>query len=191
MGVLLLRLVRVRAAGRACYQPLRGPCMAKEPDPDAEVAGVRGAKEVAAINTKAPWRMRLIAVATLAITPVIACSSSNDATSKAQQLTLTATEMRFEPANLTVSAGRPVTVTLKNQGTAEHDFTVMDLPATDVTNAVSHGHGQPEPGMVVAHATPKNDATARFTPTQPGAYEFYCSVPGHKDAGMKGTLTVQ
>jgi uncharacterized cupredoxin-like copper-binding protein len=25
---------------------------------------------------------------------------------------------------------------------------------------------------------------------KPGTYEFYCSVPGHEQAGMKGTLTV-
>ena len=25
---------------------------------------------------------------------------------------------------------------------------------------------------------------------KPGKYEFYCSVPGHEQAGMKGTLTV-
>jgi uncharacterized cupredoxin-like copper-binding protein len=26
---------------------------------------------------------------------------------------------------------------------------------------------------------------------KPGTYEFYCPVPGHEQAGMKGTLTVQ
>jgi len=26
---------------------------------------------------------------------------------------------------------------------------------------------------------------------KPGTYQFYCPVPGHKAAGMKGTLTVQ
>lgn len=67
----------------------------------------------------------------------------------------------------------------------------MGLPAKDIKSEVSHGHEKPEPGMVVAHTTPKKEAKARFTPTQPGTYEFYCSVPGHKDAGMKGTLTVQ
>jgi uncharacterized cupredoxin-like copper-binding protein len=26
---------------------------------------------------------------------------------------------------------------------------------------------------------------------KPGTYTFYCSVPGHEQAGMKGTLTVK
>jgi uncharacterized cupredoxin-like copper-binding protein len=25
---------------------------------------------------------------------------------------------------------------------------------------------------------------------KPGEYEFYCTIPGHKEAGMKGTITV-
>ena len=31
---------------------------------------------------------------------------------------------------------------------------------------------------------------ATFTPAQAGTYVYYCDTPGHKDAGMKGTLTV-
>lgn len=33
--------------------------------------------------------------------------------------------------------------------------------------------------------------TAGLTVEDPGAYAFYCSVPGHGSAGMRGTLMVQ
>jgi uncharacterized cupredoxin-like copper-binding protein len=32
--------------------------------------------------------------------------------------------------------------------------------------------------------------TTAFVTLKPGTYHFYCSVPGHEDAGMSGTLTV-
>jgi uncharacterized cupredoxin-like copper-binding protein len=33
--------------------------------------------------------------------------------------------------------------------------------------------------------------TLEFTPTKPGTYEFICTVPGHKEAGMVGALIVK
>jgi uncharacterized cupredoxin-like copper-binding protein len=40
------------------------------------------------------------------------------------------------------------------------------------------------------HVQPGQTATVSFTSTAAGTYEYYCDVPGHKDAAMKGTLTV-
>lgn len=37
----------------------------------------------------------------------------------------------------------------------------------------------------IAHGTTKT-----FVTLKAGVYHFYCSVPGHEDAGMSGTLTV-
>ena len=34
-------------------------------------------------------------------------------------------------------------------------------------------------------------ATLEFEPTEAGTYEYFCTVPGHREAGMHGTLTVQ
>lgn len=44
---------------------------------------------------------------------------------------------------------------------------------------------------VEVDARPKTSATGEVTPAAPGTYEFYCSIPGHREAGMKGTLVVQ
>ncbi len=32
--------------------------------------------------------------------------------------------------------------------------------------------------------------TVTFTPAEAGRYEFFCTVPGHRDGGMIGTLVV-
>lgn len=42
----------------------------------------------------------------------------------------------------------------------------------------------------VAHADPGETVTATFTIDQAGTYTAYCSVPGHRDAGMVASLEV-
>ena len=81
--------------------------------------------------------------------------------------------MRFDPSSLTVVAGRPVRLTVRNGGTAEHDFTL------------SRGVARP----VKLAAKPGQTTSATFTVARPGSYQFVCSVFGHALAGMKGTIT--
>jgi uncharacterized cupredoxin-like copper-binding protein len=40
-------------------------------------------------------------------------------------------------------------------------------------------------------AGPGAQAKLTFTPSRAGTYEFFCTVVGHKEAGMAGTLTVK
>jgi uncharacterized cupredoxin-like copper-binding protein len=60
------------------------------------------------------------------------------------------------------------------------------------TSGVPHGigvqgQGVDKDGAVVA---PGSTSTVQVT-LKPGTYTYYCPVPAHKAAGMKGTLTVQ
>ena len=94
-----------------------------------------------------------------------------------QQLTVKSMDtMKFDPTTLTAKAGQPIQVTLDNSsGQIAHDF--------DITEGV------PQP--IKISAQPGQKATATFTIDTPGSYTYFCSQPGHEQAGMKGTLTVQ
>jgi nitrite reductase (NO-forming) len=84
---------------------------------------------------------------------------------------VTATEFKFSPVSLELPAGKKVSITLHNMGSVEHDITVDGLNAK-------------------LHAGAGKTTSGEFTLDKPGTYDFYCSIPGHKDAGMHGTLSV-
>jgi plastocyanin len=87
------------------------------------------------------------------------------------------TEFAFDPADFDVEAGRPVAVTFVNEGTAEHDWTLRTLDGEEVEGA----H---------ANAGPGEEAAAVFT-LEPGTYEAWCTLPGHYEGGMKGTVVAE
>jgi uncharacterized cupredoxin-like copper-binding protein len=114
---------------------------------------------------------------------------------KSLEVTLLASEFNFEPAVIEVTAGTPVRLTLQNTGTLEHDFSVVEIPmvqsAVASTPMAGHDMGgmQAVPQLHVAAAIGQR-ATVEFTPTKAGSYDFFCTVPGHKEAGMAGVLVV-
>ena len=128
---------------------------------------------------------------------LLSACSSNPA---ALELSLKATDFRFEPASMEVMAGQQVTVRMDNQGTLEHDFVIQEIPV-EKTAAES----EPEVGATAAHTMDDMEiepavhmgamaglsSSVTFVPTKPGTYEYFCAVPGHKEAGMVGTLIVQ
>ena len=86
--------------------------------------------------------------------------------------TWVAVDLDFASAPETLPAG-DVEVTLTNDGRALHDVTFEDLGDETV---VSVPGGETGTGTVTL---------------EPGTYTYYCSVPGHRAAGMEGQLTVE
>ncbi len=115
----------------------------------------------------------IIAVAALIAACGPGAASSGGGGGNAQNVTITATEFKYDPGTITASPGQTINVTLKNSGTVVHTF-VMDNPKVLIT------------------AQPGQTATGTFTaPTATGDYKFFCDQPGHEAAGMTGTLTVK
>ena len=91
-----------------------------------------------------------------------------------EQLTLAAdkSQLKFDKTTLSAKAGK-VTITMTNPSPLQHDVAI-------------EGNGVDEKGDTVSQGG-KSVVTADL---KAGTYTFYCSVDGHKAAGMKGELTV-
>lgn len=128
----------------------------------------------------------LAVVATAALVPALAACQATAAPAPAsaaqapapaaapqqdEEVKLIVNEWRFDPGKLQLPAGRPVKITLENKGNLEHDIYVPAL-------------------KLKLTAKPGQTASTTVTAEQAGDYEYLCSVPGHKEAGMKGALTV-
>jgi plastocyanin len=80
--------------------------------------------------------------------------------------------LAYNTKQLNAKAGT-VTITMANMSPLEHNVTVAE-------------------GSKVLGATPtfKGGSKTLTLKLKPGKYVFYCSVPGHRQAGMEGTLNV-
>lgn len=98
-------------------------------------------------------------------------------------------ELRFEPEEIRARVGQTVRLVLDNKGLALHDFSVMDMPVRMVMEeGAAHG-AEGEMALHVA-SDPGQTGALEFVPVEPGTYTFFCSVEGHRDAGMEGRIIV-
>jgi plastocyanin len=121
----------------------------------------------------------LRAIAAGVLVPVVVIALSACGSSKKSAATssgsgggtvIEAVDYRFNPKTLTATSGSQVKLTFKNNGTAEHDFSITQV-------------------KVDVEAEKGASKNVSFTAPSPGTYEFFCKY--HKDSnGMVGTLTV-
>ncbi len=94
-----------------------------------------------------------------------------------QRVEVTAHTFWFEPNRIVVKAGLPVELHMKNGSfLVPHNFSCV-APQAGV---------QIDAGLGMF----KDSENARFTPTTPGEYPFFCDKDHHSNKGMTGTLVV-
>lgn len=101
-------------------------------------------------------------------------------------------QMRFVPETLTVRAGETITFEVANTGALIHEFIIGDAHvheehAKAMAGGDSHHSNSSTYALSIA---PGKIATLTYTFDQPGEFFYGCHVPGHYDAGMKGTIAV-
>jgi uncharacterized cupredoxin-like copper-binding protein len=116
------------------------------------------------------------AASTTATQATTAPSSGGAPAGGGSQLKLSADpsgQLKFDKSSLTGKAGK-VTFAMDNPSSVPHAIAVEGNGVDQKANTVQQG------------------GVSKLTvDLKPGKYVFYCPVDGHKDAGMKGTLTVQ
>jgi plastocyanin len=88
----------------------------------------------------------------------------------ARRIEISASIDAFDPDEITAEVGEDLAIILTSQDML-HDFTIDELDA----------HVAADRGKTAEGGVTVDDA---------GTYTYYCSVPGHRQAGMEGTLTV-
>ncbi len=83
-------------------------------------------------------------------------------------------ELAYTSTSAETEAGE-VTVDFKNPQGLSHDVAIEDSKGETVGKTDVIGEGE----------------TSTKVNLKSGEYTFYCSVPGHREAGMEGTLTVK
>jgi plastocyanin len=83
-------------------------------------------------------------------------------------------ELAYTTTKATAKAGQ-VTIDFKNPQALTHDVAIEDSAGEEVgaTELIASG----------------DDSTT--VDLKPGTYHFFCTVPGHREAGMEGVLTVK
>jgi plastocyanin len=105
-------------------------------------------------------------------TPAPASSPAAAATTTLKLAANPAGQLAYDTKQLSAKAGK-VTIDMTNMSPVEHDVAVAQ-------------------GTTVVGQTPvfTGGSKAVTLNLKPGKYTFYCTVPGHRQAGMEGTLTV-
>ncbi len=120
------------------------------------------------MDRKAWWALTIVI---LAVGVAVGLHPAQPALGGGPQTKITLKEFVFSPKNVAVSAGTDQFV-VANTGAVEHTFVIDALKVK--SPAI-------KPGQSVTLTVNLN----------PGTYQVYCDVPGHKELGMVSTITVK
>jgi nitrite reductase (NO-forming) len=97
----------------------------------------------------------------------------NGAAGGGTEFNVEAVDIAFVETELRVPANTEITINVTNTGAATHNLHIEEL------------------GVATPDLASGESATVTFNTGAPGEYEYFCAVPGHREAGMVGKLIVE
>ncbi|MGO4740586.1 plastocyanin/azurin family copper-binding protein [Bosea sp. 2KB_26] len=101
-------------------------------------------------------------------------------------------KMQFIPDRIEVRRGEQIRFQLRNNGELDHELVVATLEenlkhAVEMQKNPDMEHDDPN----AKRLAPKKTGEIVWQFTKAGQFDFSCLIPGHREAGMTGTITVK
>ena len=132
---------------------------------------------------------RLLAEPLYLVAHTAPTENASDTNTEIKKVVIETSDLSYSPKELVVEKNTPITVELKNSDQIEHDIEIKDLSFNMVSES-KHHHGVKE-NVLHLHAEPLKTSEMTFSIKEVGTFEFYCTIPGHKENGMVGKLVVK
>jgi uncharacterized cupredoxin-like copper-binding protein len=99
-------------------------------------------------------------------------------------------DLQFMPNRLKFRAGKRYQLLLKNPSPLKHYFTAKDFADAIWSQKVDAGNVEVKGAIHELELRPGTSAAWVFVPVRAGVYTLRCTVAGHTEAGMTGTLEI-
>ena len=101
-------------------------------------------------------------------------------------------KMSFAPERINIKRGEQIRFRLRNSGEIDHEFVLATLEdnlkhAEEMRKNPDMEHDDPN----ARRLAPKQSGEIVWKFTKAGEFDFSCLIPGHREAGMTGTIVVK
>jgi len=103
----------------------------------------------------------------------ISSSTAKVSDPSSNEIVLTAKDFSITPSKINVKKGDKLRITFKNDGLFAHNLVINGL------------------GVKIDSVKSGEESSVEILVTKTGDFQFECTVDGHKDLGMQGTITVE
>lgn len=143
------------------------------------------------------WMLQplLLCLSLLWSTPAMAASTGDLArqpvTTVKVSLGNAANELKFFPNELEFLAGKRYKLELDNPSPQKHYFTAKDFADASWSQKVEAGDVEVKGAIHAIEIKPNAAAEWIFVPVKSGTYNLRCTIAGHTEAGMTGTIAIK
>ncbi len=100
-------------------------------------------------------------------------------------------ELVFEPSTLTFKAGKLYKLVIENPSPAKHYFSALRFASAVSTRKVEASGVEIKGSVREIEVKPGGEAEWFFVPEKTGTFRLECTIPGHAEAGMVGTIRIE